>query len=159
MKNAIIIISIICCLWACNNANTQTNSDNEDNNDKLSKEKPVGEVSITISPESYNIEDLNGIGTLRMTNNTDEEIMTGEAYSIEYSEKGNWTHVEAFKDISFISIGYLLKKGNTKEFPIQFYADKHPYKKGTYRIVKYYVLNKDQAPKTSHNAYAKFSID
>lgn len=51
--------------------------------------------------------------------------------------------LEAFKDLSFVSIGYQIYPGNTKEFKINFLAEQNNYREGEYRIVKNYTKEKD----------------
>jgi len=94
-----------------------------------------------------------------MSNNTSEPIMTGENYSIEYFENGKWKTIDAFQYLFFNSIGYLIASRESKDFDINFLGDKHQYVKGKYRLVKNYVMDKDTAPKTSHNLYFEFAVN
>jgi len=115
-------------------------------------------VVMTLEPREPTIGRLKEKAVLTISNNTGEPITTGESYSIEYLEDGRWKMLEVFKDLSFISIGYQISPGNTKEFKINFLAEQNNYREGEYRIIKNYTKERDTAPKTLHNVHFNFFV-
>jgi len=115
-------------------------------------------VVLALKPKVFTISQLKEKADLTISNNTSEPITTGESYSIEYLEDGKWKVLEAFQELFFISIGYQISPGATKEFKINFLAEQHQYRKGEYRIVKNYTKERDTPPKTLHNIYFKFLV-
>lgn len=156
MKRILILIPIAILFCSCNKATVEDSTAAEDS------EKAVGavrdSVALRLQPRDFTLAQLKDKASLTMENNSKEAIITGDNYHIERLHEGRWEMLEAFRELAFNSIGYMIPAGAAKEFEIGFLADKHRYTPGRYRVVKHYMKDADLTPKASQDVYFEFTV-
>lgn len=78
---------------------------------------------------------------VKITNNNEEDAMTGELFFIEHFDGDNWVGVPL--NYSFNSIGYIMKARKSWEIEINLQPQTYNYKQGKYRIYKQVSYNKE----------------
>lgn len=73
---------------------------------------------------------------LKLTNNLEVRIFTGEHYDIEYYDKGGWKRVTAFDELVTIDIGYYIAQAASRVFDIKLNVIPYNFGSGKYRITK-----------------------
>lgn len=98
---------------------------------------------------------------LRLFNCSADTILTGLHYDIQYWTKEKWKKVEYEQNLSIVTedIGHILPPLQSSDYVIQLFTDLYDFKKGKYRIRKYYLDNNQPPPKKSNDVYAEFKID
>lgn len=72
-----------------------------------------------------------------VANHSEEEIVTGVDYHIEYYRDSKWYEVPFPENFYFTDIGLIVKPNGTNSFNISFFPDNYKYKSGKYRVCKY----------------------
>lgn len=107
---------------------------------KIGVESPYGSnvnqlegVSIELNKESYMTE--GDVFELTTTNQSEEEVTYGVAYTIEYLNDDTWHIVEPNEEISFILIAQILGPGEEalETISMEYYE---PLKSGQYRLIR-----------------------
>lgn len=158
MRQICYFLCILFLCLGCNRTNEKAPQSSKEISPNKADSTQENSVVLNLHPQVFSISQLKGKAILTISNNTSEPITTGESYSIEYLEDGKWKMLEVFKDLSFISIGYQISPGKTKEFKINFLAEQNNYREGEYRVVKNYSKERDTPPKTLHNVYFNFLV-
>ena len=155
MKRIFIFLQIAVLICSCNKAKIEDNTEVQEINKSVNavRDSAVTVVALRLQPGHFTLAQLKDKASLTMENNSKEAIMTGDNYHIERLNEGKWEMLEAFRELAFNSIGYMIPTGASKEFEISFLEDKERYTAGKYQVVKHYVKDADIAPKTSYNLY------
>lgn len=90
-------------------------------------------VSISLDQEVYAPEGETFV--LTVSNQSEEEISYGIAFTVERQEDDQWVIVEPEEEMSFIMIAHILGPGEEaeEELNMQYYE---PFKSGEYRVVR-----------------------
>ena len=95
--------------------------------------------------------------TVNMTNESFETIYYGNPWHLEKKKNNRWYIVTPKEDLTFTLPLYSLKKGETKEWTINFEYNYGNLEKGTYRIVKEVSTNLEE--KKDYPITAEFTIE
>lgn len=90
-------------------------------------------VNIHLDQDTYAQEGDNFM--LTVSNESDEEISYGIAFTVEVEDDGDWYIVEPEEEMAFILIAHMLGPGEEaeEELNMEYYE---PFDEGTYRVVR-----------------------
>ena len=115
-------------------------------------------MEIQIESIQYNNENASTELTIAWKNQTDFQVVYGEAFGIERLENGKWVSCAMQELTAFTSIGYLLEAGTTREetYNLSFYYDVSA--PGTYRFLTDCYISDTKNESTKCNLWAEFTI-
>lgn len=115
--------------------------------------------TVTLSAKPYNLKlaEIPEALTVTMTNSTNDTITTGLNYQIEHFQNNKWERISP--DLVFHDLGYMIPFGKSKVFDVKLVKNQINYKKGKYRIAKYYLKPDYQTTKENINVYSEFNIE
>jgi len=79
---------------------------------------------------------------LSITNNLQDDIITGESYNVQVLKDGAWANIPL--DIFFNQLGLKIETGSTRVFLCDLSPEKYNYSSGEYRILKEVTVNRKQ---------------
>lgn len=116
--------------------------------------KPITEVPVNtlenVTMKMYNYNDCEG--NIEITNRSGSEITTGEWYSIQRYEDGEWHRLDELIDVVWTAIEYCIPDGETTEFPTNWKTRYGELPIGEYRIVKEAYLHLEERIETYYLA-------
>ena len=120
---------------------------------------PAEKVVLTPEREAYPV----GTEAITVTwfNGTDEDIIFGDSFVLQKWQGGNWTEEEPVDRLLFLTIGYYLTPGESREkiYPIgQYYGQ---LQAGRYRIAATYLYDRERPINKNtpvHQVYAEFEV-
>lgn len=102
-----------------------------------SQDGESGGILLTIDPPTM-IAGSMDTAQLRIINNSADTLMTGERYSIEENNNGEWQKMSYLEDILFEDVAHIIEPGQTSDQTISFNLGDQTLDKGLYRICKNY---------------------
>ena len=79
---------------------------------------------------------------LDITNNLQDEIITGESYQVQALKNDVWTDIPL--ELLFNQLGLKIAPGSTRVFQCDLHPEKYDYTPGEYRILKEISVDKKQ---------------
>jgi len=124
----------------------------------LSSSTPIQEETVTLSvtPNVFNLSELPETVEVTMINNTQETISAGLHYWIECYKNEEWVKVspeQAFEDM-----GYKFSPTVFYTYEKNLFREEIDYKVGKYRIAKFYLKSDYQETKEIFPVYAEFDV-
>lgn len=110
-------------------------------------------VSVSTMESSYD-KNADSI-TVTFLNQTDQEYLYGQSYSLELLDGSDWTVVPFKKGVGWEDIGYTLPAKSNKEMTYSIKNDIGSLKAGTYRVVTHVT---ELSGSTPHTLAAEFSV-
>ncbi|MGB3586712.1 MAG: immunoglobulin-like domain-containing protein [Tunicatimonas sp.] len=114
-------------------------------------------VFMKVDRNTIKLSELDQPITLIITNNKYEEVMTGEHYTIEKLEKGEWKVIP--DDRFFDDLGYISKKGSSIDFDIHLLTVGYRYEPGKYRITKGYSVKIEEYEYDDYEVHSEITIE
>ena len=100
---------------------------------------PDGEGCVFVSEENDFPIGLEAI-ELNITNNLQDDIITGKSYFVQVLKDGAWDNIPL--DIFFNQLGLKIETGTTHVFLCNLHPEKYNYYPGEYRIFKEVTVNR-----------------
>lgn len=105
-------------------------------------------------------ENTNTSAIITTTSTSDLEVIYGDSYILECqdSKTGEWNELYTGKELAYHDIAYVVKKGGSAEWKVdwkEYYGELEP---GTYRIVKKYFVNRETGDDTDYTLMAEFIV-
>jgi hypothetical protein len=101
----------------------------------LKKDTSLKELVLSIEPKIFTSRNI-GTAKVVLTNNTKDQILTGDHYFVERYDGKIWKKLKFFDGLAFYDIGYRVTPLNSKEFIVNLNPVSYNYAPGRYRVVK-----------------------
>ena len=116
-------------------------------------------VILTLAQETYPMgtQEI----TVTWTNGSDEDMIFGDMYILQKWQGGKWTDAEPVNKLIFLTIGYYLTPGESREKPYDIAHYYGPLQAGRYRIAASYNYDAERPVNKNtpqHDVYAEFKI-
>ena len=137
----ILFMSLFSLLMGCaTNDKKEVNNSNSDEY-TISKESKYEISDDLVSMRMTGFLSIS-LGTVTLTNHTDQSFIYGTSFLLEYEKKGIWYTLDNINPLIFTSIGYTLGPRESVEKKINWGGYYGELKSGKYRVVDY-VLPED----------------
>ncbi len=114
-------------------------------------------VALTLEQATFALTNVPNEVVVKMHNTTAAPIVTGLRFSLECYTGSEWKSL--VPEMAFNDIGYTIDQNRSHQFTIDLIKDRVTYKKGTYRISKYYLDENYSETRKQYTVYAQFEIE